>query len=102
MQDETSQPMDIMQEEAVDNQPDSTTVRVPDNDNTSQSSNDNPQDIPVQESAHKLPIRPVCIQTSQLFPKGSPPAPPHPSEKFKGKDIREYTLWKGKIENIFQ
>ena len=102
-QGENSQPMDTTQGEATDNQPDSsTTARIPDNDNTSQSSNDNPQDTPAQESAHEFPIRSARTQTSQPFPKGSPPAPPHPSEKFKGKDIREYTLWKGKIENVFQ
>lgn len=104
-QGETSQPMDTTQDEDTNNQLDSSaTARIHDDDNTSQSGNDdhNPQDTPVQESAHELAIRPARIQTSQPIPKGSPPAPPHPSEKFKGKDIREYTLWKGKIENIFQ
>ena len=103
-QGETSQPMDTTRDGTMDNQPNSPTcARIPDNDNTSQSSNDDhPQNASTPESAHEYPIQPARIQTSQPIPKGSPPAPPHPSEKFKGKDIREYTLWKGKIENIFQ
>ena len=104
VQGETSQPTDTIWDGTMDNQPNSsTTVRIPDNNNTLQSSNDDhPQNTPIPESMHEYPIWPVCIQISQLVPKGSPPAPPHPSEKFKGKDIHEYTLWKGKIENIFQ
>ena len=103
-QGETSRPTDTIQDRAMDNQPNSsTTARIPDNDNTSQSSNDNhTQNTPVPESAHEYSTQPARSKTSQPIPKGSPPAPPHPSEKFKGKDIREYTLWKGKIENIFQ
>ena len=104
VQGETLWPTDTIQDGTIDNQPNSsTTARIPDNNNTSQSSNNNhPQNTPIPESAHEYPIQPVHIQISQLVPKGSPPAPPHPSEKFKGKDIHEYTLWKGKIENIFQ
>ena len=101
---ETSRPTDTIQDGTMDNQPpNSTTARIPDNDNTSQSSNDDhSQNISVPESAHEYSTQSARIEPSQLVPKGSPPAPPHPSEKFKGKDIREYTLWKGKIENIFQ
>ena len=81
----------------------STTVRIPDNNNILQSSNNNhTQSTPVPESMHGYPIQSACIQLSQPVPKNSPPAPSHPSEKFKGKDIHEYTLWKGKIKNIFQ
>ena len=51
---------------------------------------------------HEYPIQPVCIQISQLVSKDSSPAPPHPSKKFKRKNIYKYILWKRKIENIFQ
>src|SRR5699024_9720493 len=69
---EPSQLMDTTQDGAADNQSDFSTT-----------------DSPTQESAHELPIRPARIQISQPVPKGNPPAPPDPSEKFKGKDIRE-------------
>ena len=103
-QGETLQPMDTIWDGTMDNQSNSsTTARIPDNNNILQSSNNNhTQNTPVPESTHEYSTQPAHSKTSQPIPKGSPPAPPHPSEKFKGKDIHEYTLWKGKIENIFQ
>ena len=63
MQGETSQPMDTTWDGTMDNQPNfSTTMRIPNNDNTLQSSNDeHPQNTPVQESTHEYPIQPACM-----------------------------------------